>query len=313
MNNKTIGYIGLGKMGLAMVKNLHDKGYDVRAYNRSAPARQEATDYGVKTFDSIEALVKDLPLPRVIWSMLPSGDVTQSVLEELSEILEDGDTVINGANEFFKNTQHHGALLEAKGIHFIDVGVSGGQDGARHGACMMIGGTREIFEQYEELFKDLSAPEAYQFFPGTGAGHYVKMVHNGIEYGMMQAIAEGMDVLRTAPYDINLKDAARIYNTQSIITSRLVQWLKQGYEEHGQDLADISAVAGSGGAAGMNQSEAKWTLDVAQQQHVPAKNIQSAVDARIASQQHPNYQAQVINVLRNQFGGHEASKKDNKA
>ena len=301
-----LGFIGLGKMGKNMTLRLLEKNNDVVAMDINEQPRAAVAKAGALAVPTVSAVVKNLESPRVIWSMLPAGKITDDVFEQLCELLEPGDLVINGGNENYKKTVKHGQMMEAKGIHFMDVGVSGGQRGARLGACLMIGGERDIYEKNEDIFRDLSAPRAYAFFPGHGSGHFVKMVHNGIEYGMMQAIAEGADVLRKSDYDIDLKEAARVYNTESIIQSKLVAWLHEGYEKYGVELAEISGSAGSGGAAGMDKSEAKWTLDVAAKQGTPAQVIQASVDARITSQSEPSYQGKVINTLRNMFGGHSA-------
>lgn len=301
-----IGFIGLGKMGKNMTLRLLEKDHDVVAMDINQEARAEVAKAGATAVESVKEVVENLEKPRVVWSMLPAGRITDDVFEELRDALEPGDLVINGGNENYNRTIEHGQMMEEGEIHFMDVGVSGGQKGARFGACMMIGGEREIFEKNEEIFRDLSALCAYAFFPGHGAGHFVKMVHNGIEYGMMQAIAEGVDVLRKSDYDVDLKEAARVYNAESIIQSKLIAWLHEGYEKYGADLAEISGSAGSGGAAGLTQSEAKWTLDVASEQGTEAKVIQASVDARVASQESPSYQGKVINTLRNMFGGHKA-------
>jgi len=301
-----IGFIGLGKMGKNMTLRLLEKEHRVVAMDIDAVVRSEVERSGAISVETVQDVVRNLESPRVIWSMLPVGKITDDVFAILLEHLVEGDTVINGGNENYKRSIEHGEMMRAKGVNFMDVGVSGGQKGARFGACMMIGGDEAVFVQKEELFRDLSAHKAYAFFPGYGAGHFVKMVHNGIEYGMMQAIAEGMDVLKKSDYDADLAEAARVYNAESIIASRLIGWLGEGYEKYGTELTEISGRAGSGGAAGMDKSEAKWTLDVAADQDTPAKVIQASVDARIVSQDTPNYQGKVINALRNMFGGHSA-------
>ena len=307
-SKKQFALLGLGKMGMGMAKNAHDHGYNVIGWNRSEDARNEAAEHGIEVAETVEEVISKLSAPRVVWLMLPAGKVTEMYFEQLLGLLEPGDIVINGGNENYKNTIKHGEMFGAKGINFMDAGVSGGQDGARNGACMMIGGEPEVFEQVEEIFQDLTAKDAYGFFPGIGAGHYVKMVHNGIEYGMMQAIAEGMDVLKKSDYSLDLKEVLRVYNNQSIVESRLTQWMADGYDEYGVDLESISGTAGSGGAAGMSQSEAKWTIDEAKEQGTAIKVIEESVNARLHSQESPNYQAKVINTLRNMFGGHAAKK-----
>ncbi len=241
-----LGYIGLGKMGKNMVERLLTKNHNIVVWNRSGEVAKEMEMLGAIAAESIEELVLALSTPRSIWLMLPAGEPTHSMIEHLSRLLSPGDTLINGANEFYKDTKLQAEMLYKKGVNLLDAGVSGGPGGAKNGACAMIGGKKEIFSKHEQLFADISAPNAYQFFEGAGAGHFVKMVHNGIEYGMMQAIAEGFDVLKKSDYNLNLSDVATIYANRSVIESRLVSWLLSGLMEYGQTLEHISGSAGSG-------------------------------------------------------------------
>ncbi len=300
-----IGYVGLGKMGEGMTRHLKDQGHEVIATDVSDAARASAQEYGITTTFNLRELVDALETPRVIWTMVPSGDITQSVLTELSEMMDAGDTIINGANEYYKKTLEHGAMLSDKGINLIDVGVSGGQEGARGGACLMIGGNLAIAQTYDQLFSDLAAPSAYGYFGSVGAGHYVKMVHNGIEYGMMQAIAEGFDILKDAPFTVDLNEVSRVYSSHSIITSRLMSWTQEGLTQYGADLDEISGSAGSGGAQGLSQSEAYWTHLAAQEQGKSTPVLESSLDVRKKSQEDPSFQGKMINMMRNMFGGHK--------
>lgn len=293
-----LGYIGLGKMGKNMVLHLLEKKHQIVAWNRSPEPRAQVAAAGATVVESVEELIAALPAPRVLWLMLPAGDVTKEMIAKLADLLHTGDTVIDGANSFYKNTVEMAALLEPKGIRFIDVGVSGGPNGARNGACLMIGGNQAAFDAFEPLFVDIAAPGAYRFFPGNGAGHFVKMVHNGIEYGMMQAIGEGFEVLRASNFNLNLVDTAEIYNNRSVIESRLVGWLVSGYAKNGVELANISgAVAHSG--------EGQWTVETAKELGVSVPIIEGSLQFRIDSQQKPSYTGQVVSVLRNEFGGHK--------
>jgi 6-phosphogluconate dehydrogenase len=184
----------------------------------------------------------------------------------------------------------------------MDVGVSGGPGGARNGACLMIGGMRSNYETHLDLFKSIAAPEAYQFFEGAGAGHFVKMVHNGIEYGMMQAIAEGFTVIKDSEYDINLLEAATIYNKGSVIESRLIGWLKSGLEEYGMEMAGISgSVAHSG--------EGEWTVLTAKELDIDVPIIEGSLEYRKLSQTEPSFTGKIVSLLRNQFGGHNVTEK----
>jgi 6-phosphogluconate dehydrogenase len=297
-----LGYLGLGKMGKNMVLHLLEKGHEVVAWNRSPEPRSEVAAAGAQAVETVEEVVAALPVPRVIWVMLPAGDVTDQMITKLSTLLSPGDLVIDGGNTFYKDSQRHGELLTSKKIAFMDVGTSGGPAGARNGACLMIGGTDEsLFQKYDALFRDISAPNAYQYFPGAGAGHFVKMVHNGIEYGMMQAIAEGFAVLRESPYKIDLLKAATIYNNRSVIESRLVGWLLSGYQKHGTELEDISGTV-------KHTGEGQWTVEAAKEMGIPVKVIEDSFQFRVQSETQPSYTGQVVSVLRNEFGGHEVKK-----
>src|SRR5579859_6185851 len=297
-----IGYIGLGKMGKNMVLRLLEKGYKVIAWNRSPEPRSEVAVAGAQVTETVEELVQKLSTPRLVWLMLPAGDVTKDMIRQLSKLLAPGDTLIDGANSFYKDTQEMAEILAAKKIQFIDAGVSGGPTGARNGACVMVGGDEATFKKYEPLFRDIAAPDAYRFFAGNGAGHFVKMVHNGIEYGMMQALAEGFSVLHKSSFKIDLVKAAEIYNNQSVIESRLVGWLQSGFQKNGEELQNISgSVAQSG--------EGKWTVETAKELDVFVPIIAGSLDFRIESQKKPSYTGKILSTLRNEFGGHEVEEK----
>jgi 6-phosphogluconate dehydrogenase len=295
-----LGYIGLGKMGKNMVERLLTKKHEVVVWNRSSEVAKDMQKLGAKAAESIEELVSALPSPRIIWLMLPAGEPTQTMLTKLSELLAPGDTIINGANEYYKNTLKHYTLAKAKNIHFIDVGVSGGPGGAKQGACLMIGGSQKTFEKFESLFADIAAPNAYQFFAGHGAGHFVKMVHNGIEYGMMQAIGEGFEVLKKSEFNLDLEKVARIYNHRSVIESRLVGWLHQALLDHGDDLEGISGEVSHSG-------EGQWTVETAKELMVSVPIIEGSLDFRIQSTGNPSFTGQVVSALRHQFGGHDVT------
>lgn len=307
-----IGYIGLGKMGLAQVERLLEKGYRVVAWNRSAPPRAAARRHGAEIALTLKELCEKLSRPRVVWLMVPHG-VVDGILRELTPHLSAGDTVIDGGNSFYKESMRRATALARRGIHFLDVGVSGGPSGARNGACLMIGGEKKVFKKYERLFKDLSQGltyvkhrlvlgNSYAYVGKSGAGHFVKMVHNGIEYGMMQSIAEGFEVMKKSKFRFNLKTVAEVYNHGSVIESRLVGWLAKAFKEHGEDLKNISGeVAHSG--------EGLWTVETAKELGVPVKVIKDSLDFRIKSKDNPTFAGQVVSALRGQFGGHEVSAK----
>lgn len=297
-----ITYIGLGKMGLNMVERMLKHNHTVTAYDPNKDARQQAQESGAHTVDTIEALFQKTESPRTVWIMVPHA-VVENVLTEIKPLLQKGDTVIEAGNSPFKDSQRRAKEFEERGIRFLDVGVSGGPGGARNGACIMVGGSHEVYEQYEPLFKDLTVENGYAYVGGHGAGHFVKMVHNGIEYGMMQSIAEGFDIMKHANFGgpLPLTDIAKLYNHGSVIESHLIEWLEEGYETHGEALEGIT---GSASASG----EGKWTVETAEEMNITTPAIKSALQVRDESQKTPSYQGKVISMLRNQFGGHDAKK-----
>ena len=298
---KQIGYIGLGKMGFNMSERLLEKWYEVVAYNKSPESVKKIAEKGAKGAENIGALVASLFAPRLVWIMVPHMAV-DDVLAELLLHLEKGDTVIDGGNSPYLESMRRGRELSEKGIHFLDAGISGGPSGARDGACVMVGGEREQFENYKELFADISAPNAYGYMGKSGAGHFVKMVHNGIEYGMMQSIAEGFAILKKSEFELSLEEAARVYNNRSVIESRLIGWLSGAFQAYGENLDEISgSVIGTG--------EGKWTVEAAKQLGVPAPAIERSVQFREESKGNPSYTGKVLSALRNQFGGHDAKTK----
>ena len=301
MKKIKIGYIGLGKMGMGMVLRMREKGIDVIAYNRSAGPREEAHKAGIDVASSVKELFGNLSKPRTIWLMVSNAGV-DSVLGEVLEYLERGDTVIDGGNSFYKDSIRRAGALEKAGIDFLDVGVSGGPEGAREGACVMVGGKKKVFEKYESLFEDLSAPGAFSYMGKNGAGHFVKMVHNGVEYGMMQAIGEGFAVMKASDFKLDLEKVAGLYNHKSVVESRLVGWLASAYERYGTDLTGISgSVAHTG--------EGEWTVNAGKELGVPVPIIEASFQFRVASGKKPSYIGQVLSALRNQFGGHDFKKK----
>lgn len=297
-----LGYIGLGKMGFNMVELLLEKGYEVAAYNRNQDLVREIEKHGAKGADSLKSMVSLLPKPRTIWLMV-SHQAVDAVLCELIPLIESGDTVIDGGNSPYKESTRRSAELEAAGIDFLDAGVSGGPGGARNGACIMVGGRKDVFERCQPLFRDLTVDNGYGYMGSAGAGHFVKMVHNGIEYGMMQAIAEGFAVLKASPYNLNLTKITDVYNHKSVIESRLVGWLKDAYEKYGEGLDQISgSVAHTG--------EGLWTVEAGRDLGVPVPIIEGSLNFRNESKQRPSYSGQILSALRNQFGQHEAIKKE---
>ncbi|HSX24351.1 MAG TPA: glucose-6-phosphate dehydrogenase [Candidatus Andersenbacteria bacterium] len=307
---KEIIYIGLGKMGSNMVERLLDYEWDVTAYDPNEDARKKVGDIGAKVVSVIPDLIGDPGEDvdsrlrgndkKIIWLMVPHP-VVDDVLKELAPNLREGDIVIDGGNSFYKDSIRRGEELKKLGVQYLDVGVSGGPSGARKGACLMIGGEKSAYKELVGLFSDLSIAGGYEYMGESGAGHFVKMVHNGIEYGMMQAIAEGFAVLKEWRGELDLEKIAHIYNAGSVIESRLIHWLKEAYRQYGADLQHISgSVAQSG--------EGKWTVDAAQELGIPVPIIQGALEFRLQSEDSPSYTGQILSALRNQFGGHDVKK-----
>ncbi|MEO6729464.1 MAG: phosphogluconate dehydrogenase (NAD(+)-dependent, decarboxylating) [Candidatus Dojkabacteria bacterium] len=299
---KQIGIIGLGKMGGGLALNLKDNGWDVVAFNRTTKTTDEYATQGVTPSYSLKEMVSKLEKPRVVWTMLSAGAPTQDTLfqndEQLRDLLEEGDIVIEGSNAHYIMDPENAKVLSLKGIKYLDAGVSGGPDGARNGACIMVGGEKEVFDYCEEIFKDLSIENGYKFFKGYGAGHFVKMVHNGIEYGMMQAIAEGFNLMKQSEYKLSMVDVADIYSHGSVIESRLISWAKEGFEKYGEELEGVKGEVDANG-------EGYWTAEAAKDKGIPAPIIQGSVDFRDQSRGNPSYTGKLLSMMRNMFGKHK--------
>lgn len=297
-----IGYIGLGRMGKNMVLRLLSQKVEVVAFNRSEEPRKEVVGKGAKEATSIDDLIAQLESPRVIWVMVPSQAV-DVILDELLTKLAPGDIVIDGGNSFYKDTLVRGQKLTDRQIRFMDVGVSGGPDGALNGATLMIGGNQEDYKQLEELFKLVAAPNAYGYLGTLGAGHFAKMVHNGIEYGMMEAIAEGATILRYSDYPFNLPEVFRVYANRSVIESRLVSWTQ---EVLSGDLTNVTSIIASTG-------EGDWTLQLAKEKFLKTPVIEESVNVRKNSKNDAEdspegFRNKIVTLLRGKFGQHATDK-----
>lgn len=289
-----IGFVGLGKMGAGLVTQLRENGHEVYAWNRS--------DHPDKNVESIEEMVAGLkPGERIIWLMLPAGKVIDEFLQKLIPILSEGDLVIDGGNSRYSDTLCRAKELESKQIKYIDVGVSGGPKGAREGACLMIGGDRETYERLIPIWEAMAAPKAYGLMGSVGAGHFTKMVHNGIEYGMMQAIAEGAAVLKKSQFNIDMSKVFEIYNNRSVIESRLVGWTQEALLED-PELADISSKIDHTG-------EGEWTVEAAKELGVEVPIINESLEVRKRSSgESEDYRDKVVSAMRGKFGGHAVKK-----
>jgi 6-phosphogluconate dehydrogenase len=294
-----LAMVGLGRMGGNMVERLVRGGHRMVVHDTDAQrTRSLATREGVEGAESLEALVAALESPRIVWLMIPAGDPVDAVLRELEPLLSPGDVVIDGGNSNYRDTQRRGENLARAGIRLVDAGTSGGVWGLEEGYCLMVGGDAEAVALCEPLFHALAPEEGYAHVGPGGAGHFVKMVHNGIEYGMMQAYAEGFELMRAAPYDLDLRRIASLWNHGSVVRSWLLELLERAYAAEGAELERIRGwVADSG--------EGRWTVQTALDLDVPAPIITLALQMRFRSRQVESYGAQVLAALRNQFGGHE--------
>ncbi len=300
---KEIAVIGLGKMGAGIARQLSEKGWRVLAYNRSPEKTQEIEKEDIEGIYSLAEISSRLSVPRIVWTMLPAGNATEEILfgkNGVLQYLKKGDIVVDAANSFYKDSIRRSKLLAKHGIRFLDAGVSGGPSGARNGASIMVGGDKKTYEALLDLWKDLTVPGGFGYMGSAGAGHFVKMVHNGIEYGMMQAIGEGYEVLKKSKYKLNLEDVTNVYSRGTVIESRLISWLKRALEVHGEDLKGVSGSVHHTG-------EGAWTVKTAKEEKVKAKIIEEALKFRIASEKSPTFTGKVVSALREQFGGHDVS------
>jgi 6-phosphogluconate dehydrogenase len=309
-----VGFIGLGKMGTRMVEKLLAEGHIVIGWNRTREITEQfhlsLSDRGLDASfiaaDDIQSLIKGLTIPRVIWVMLPAGDPTKMTLMEIAKHVEEGDIVIDGGNSFYKDTEKHASDFQQIGVRFLGIGVSGGIQALKNGYPLMVGGEISAYEHITPLLTSLSKPGgAYAYFGTGGAGHFVKMIHNGIEYGMMQAIGEGFGVLEKAPYQIDLLEAAKLWQRGTIIASFLMNCAKNLIEKDPR-LSEIEGVIGASG-------EGEWTINQAKEEGVPIGNIEQSFEFRKHSQTDSSisnsFAAKMVAALRNEFGGHEVEKK----
>ena len=282
-----LGMVGLGRMGGNMVKRLEQDGHEVCTYARS----------GGGTASSLEELVHQLDAPRVAWLMIPAGAPTEDAFQELLGLLESGDVIVDGGNSYFRDSKRRWAEARERGIHFVDAGVSGGIWGLEIGYCLMVGGEEEAVGIVEPAFQSLAPENGYAHVAGPGAGHFVKMVHNGIEYGLMQAYAEGFEIFYHSEYDLDNSQIAGIWRYGSVVRSWLLELLYAAFEAEGDRLEQIAGYVEDSG-------EGRWTINEAINAAVPVPVISAALFARFASRREINFSAKVAAALRNQFGGH---------
>ena len=296
-----IGLIGLGRMGYNLALNLKDKNHEVVVFNRTLAKVEEAEKDGLIGAYSIEELVAKLEKPRIIWIMVPAGDPVDQMINNLLPHLDKGDIIIDGGNSNYKDTLRRYEELKAKGFNFVDVGTSGGISGARNGACMMVGAEDKVFKVIEPFIKDACVENGYLHTGANGSGHYVKMIHNGVEYGMLQAIAEGFEILEQSRFDLDFKEIARVWNNGSVIRGWLMELMENAFSKDPK-LESIKGIIHSSG-------EGLWTVQEALEIGVPAHVIASSLFVRYRSFKDDTFSGKVIAALRNEFGGHKVEKK----
>jgi 6-phosphogluconate dehydrogenase len=298
-----IGFVGLGKMGFNLVLNLLRHKHTVTGFDLNTALVDEIKTEGAGGVNTLADLFQALPTPRTIWLMIPAGPLVDKVIDQLHEAgLSAGDTVIDGGNSHFKDSIRRHDTLKEKGIGFVDCGTSGGTSGALDGACTMVGGDPEVMEPLHQVFTDISVPNGYLYTGPAGSGHFTKMVHNGVEYGMMQAIAEGFEVLQKSPFPYDFEAVAKNWNNGSVVRSWLMELTENAFSKDPK-LESIRGVMQSSG-------EGKWTLETALDLGVPTPVIALSLLMRYRSQQDDTFSGKVVAALRNEFGGHAVIKNE---
>jgi 6-phosphogluconate dehydrogenase len=326
-----MGMVGLGKMGANMVRRLMRGGHECIVTDLNPASIAALEKEGAKGAASLAELAKKLNQPRAVWIMVPAGDPTEKTVEQLAQVLEAGDTIIDGGNSYFKDDVRRSKALGPKGIHYVDVGTSGGVWGLERGYCMMIGGPKEAFDRLDPIFKTLApgvgdipktperksmdgtAEEGYIYCGKSGAGHFVKMVHNGIEYGLMQAYAEGFDIFKSANspelpaemrYDLNVADIAEVWRRGSVVASWLLDLTAMALAEN-PTLSNYTGFVQDSG-------EGRWTIMAAIEESVPADVLSAALYTRFRSRQEHTFAEKMLSAMRQKFGGHIEAAKDGK-
>jgi 6-phosphogluconate dehydrogenase len=287
-----LGMIGLGRMGGNMTIRLRERGHDVKTYDPSVES----------TASTLGELRDQLNPPRAFWLMIPAGKITEDAFQELLTLGDPGDTIVDGGNSNFRDSQRRYAEAQPKGIHFVDAGVSGGIWGLKNGYCLMVGGDDEPVQRLEPIFTALAPDDGYAHVGPSGAGHFTKMVHNGIEYGLMQAYAEGFEVMQKSEFELDLAEISGIWRYGSVVRSWLLELLHDALEKDGNDLPHIKGYVEDSG-------EGRWTIHEAIAEDVPVPVITAALFARFASRQDESYAAKITAALRNEFGGHAVKSK----
>lgn len=295
-----IGVIGLGKMGCNLGQNLVDHDFEVVAYDTNPLAVEEMSRYGATGVKSYQELIFSLETPRILWVMVPHA-VVDTVLKEVKDFLGAGDIIIEAGNSHYKESIRRAHELREKGVRFMDVGTSGGTDGARNGACYMVGGELEAWDVIEPIFKATSVDNGYLYAGKSGSGHFLKMIHNGIEYGMMAAIGEGFEVLEKSNFEFDYEKVARVWNNGSVIRSWLMELTEHAFSKDSY-LEDIKGVMHSSG-------EGKWTVEEALNLQISTPVIAMSLLSRYRSLEDDTFTGKVVAALRNEFGGHSVVKR----
>jgi 6-phosphogluconate dehydrogenase len=293
-----IGFVGLGKMGGNMVHRIRrDSDHEVVAFDFSEDAVKAAVEHGASGADSLQELVGQLEAPRNVWIMVPAGDPTQKTIESLLGLLSEGDTIVDGGNSKWTESVARHVQCAEHGVHFVDVGTSGGVWGLEVGYCMMVGGEQEPVDRLSPILDVLAPPDGWSRMGGPGSGHYVKMVHNGIEYGLMQAYAEGFELLHKSEYGLDMAQIANLWGQGSVVRSWLLELAARAFDADGNDLSELEGYVNDSG-------EGRWTLESGIDHDVPMPALTAALFARFSSRGNADYTARLLAALRNQFGGH---------
>ena len=292
-----IGIIGLGKMGFNIALNLIGKNHRVIGYDLDQESRAKFSDRGGESANSLSNLLSQLRKQKIIWLMVPAGVVVDEVINEILPDVQKGDVIIDGGNSFYKDSIRRCLKLKDKEIDFLDCGTSGGLEGALKGACLSVGGSKEAFSTCEPLFRDIAVVNGYTYTGGSGSGHFVKMVHNGIEYGMMQAIGEGYEIMENSEFELNLDDISKVWSHGSVIRSWLIELCGNIFSENPK----LSNISGNVAASG----EGKWCIETADELNTDVPAMKVAMAMREKSYIHPSFSSKLIAGLRHKFGGHQ--------
>ena len=298
-----VGMVGLGRMGMNMARRLVESGHTVYGYNNTPEKIREAANYGIKGANSLKELALSLEPPRVVWIMVPHGKPVDDVIEGIKDYLEKGDIIIDGGNSYYKEAIRRAEELEREGIHFVDVGTSGGIWGLKEGYCLMIGGKKEVYQHLEPIFKSLAQKDGYLYCGRTGAGHFVKMVHNGIEYAMMEAYAEGFELIWASPYrdGIDFARLSNLWNHGSVIRSWLLELIELAFKKDAH-LESLRAYVEDSG-------EGRWMVKEAVDMSVHLPAITESLFRRFRSRVEDSFAERLLAAMRREFGGHSVKEK----